>query len=173
MAAVDGDVGFAAEDRDDDLDLGLAVSSGLRVGVLHRPARVGVILARLGGFVGPDVGRFSPALIRAFSATRLRSRRAATSVATTIWPAISIYLASVIGRSSLANSASTRPIFHPSDTANQRVHPAQRPAPDRETARRRARRGTRQLCRGMPCAVGRIAATGGPDRRGAGQRVRA
>ena len=61
---VDADVGLVAEDRNGDVDQLPAVRLGLRLLVLDRPARVRVLLRRLGRRVRPDIARRSSLLDR-------------------------------------------------------------------------------------------------------------
>jgi hypothetical protein len=67
MPAINGDVRLVAKDRDRDVDLRLAVGAGASLAELHRPTRVGVLLARLGRLVRPDLrgllARLDPRLL--------------------------------------------------------------------------------------------------------------
>ena len=58
MSTVDRDMRLVAIGRDCDVDLRLALRPGLGFAELHRPARIGVLLARAGRLVGPDLGGF-------------------------------------------------------------------------------------------------------------------
>lgn len=55
VPVVDRDVGFVAERGDRDVDPRCAVLGRLGLGDRHRPARVDVLLARLGRLLGPDL----------------------------------------------------------------------------------------------------------------------
>jgi hypothetical protein len=111
VPAIDGDVALVAEGRDRDVDLRLAVRGRLRLRELHRPARIGVFLARLRRLFGPDVGGLLACLDPAFSASVLRWRGAATSVASTIWPAIGRYGGTNDAKRRLGSVAAIRDAF--------------------------------------------------------------
>ena len=53
VPTVDGDVRLVAEGRHRNVDQRLSVGSQLRLREFHRSTRVGVLLARPGGLVGP------------------------------------------------------------------------------------------------------------------------
>jgi hypothetical protein len=55
VSAVDRDARFVATDRDRSVDQLLAVRAGLGPAELHRPSRIGVLLAGASRFVGPDL----------------------------------------------------------------------------------------------------------------------
>jgi len=53
VPAVDGDMVLVAEGRDREIDAGRALRARLGLGVFDRPARVAVLLAKLGGLARP------------------------------------------------------------------------------------------------------------------------
>ena len=105
ITPVDRDVALVAEDRDGDVDLRLAVRFGLAFEnfTVQRASRS--FWRSLAGLSFQSCG-ISPALMAAFSPSVLRCLGAATSVASTIWPAIGRYPASLIAWSSRPNSLS-------------------------------------------------------------------
>jgi hypothetical protein len=96
MPAIDGDMRPVPEVRHRDVDLRLAVRAGPGFAELHRPARLGVLLARWPAVrpsaeprsPGQFCAAFSPALMRASYSFAVRWRGADTRVASTISPAM-------------------------------------------------------------------------------------
>lgn len=70
VPAVDRDVALVAERRYSDVHLGRAIRGGLGLGELHRPARIGVLLGRLGRRLGSDLVRRAAVLDRRLLAVR-------------------------------------------------------------------------------------------------------
>jgi hypothetical protein len=52
---VDGKVGLVAVDGDGDIDRSRSINARFRLGILDRPAPIGVLLGRLGGLVRPNL----------------------------------------------------------------------------------------------------------------------
>ena len=94
VAAVDGDVRLVVERRDRDIAPQLAIGGRLRLGELHRSARIDVFLARLRGFVGPYLVCGLARLVVDFWPSLLPWRGALTSAASKICPDIGKYPAS-------------------------------------------------------------------------------